>query len=657
MGSAVVHGFCFLDVLVGNFGMSCGDDDFYVDIYCPPSKRSKIGAPFTFGENVSSQEQEPSINVLPDECLFEIFRRLPGSERSSCACVSKHWLMLVSNIAKTDICRTTSTLSLKAKGDANTSSTENGVSYNDVDMISGDNEDAEVEYDGHLTRCLEGKKATDVRLAAMAVGTANLGGLSKLLIKGCKPIVGVTDLGMSAIARGCPSLRDLSLWNLSSVTDESLVQIARGCSMLEKLDLSHCPLISSKGLIAIAKSCPNLTYLSIEACPMVENESLQAIGKGCPKLQSISIKDCPLVGDNGIAGLVSSASALRRVKLQKLNISDFSLAVIGHYGKAITNLSLSSLHNVSEKGFWVMGNAKGLQALSSLIVTSCGGITDMSLESMGIGCSNLRQLFLSKCWLVSDNGLAAFSKVAEHLESLHLEECNRITQLGMVSAVSNCRGKLKSLALVKCRGVKDMDMDACVLSPCNSLRSLTIRNCPGFGSSSLAMVGKVCPQLENLDLSGLLGITDSGLLPIIEGNEAGLVQVNLSGCLNLTDEVVLAISRLHGETLEVLNLDGCRKVTDLSLPTIADCCLFLRDLDLSNCAISDSGIAALADGEKLHLQVLSLSGCSKISNRSLPFLTKLGMTLLGLNLLDCGSVSSSTLESLMGSLWRCDILC
>lgn len=604
----------------------------YVDVYYPPLKRARVSAPFGSGEDVFEQNKQPSIEILPDECLFEILRRLTGArERSSSACVSKRWLTLLASISRDEHCEVSIPVS------------------NDVEMTLADD-------DGYLTRCLEGKKATDLRLAAISVGTSGRGGLGKLSVRGSNSACRVTDFGLSAIARGCPSLRTLSIWNVPHVGDEGLSQIAKECLLLEKLDLCQCPSISNKGLIAIAENCPNLTSLNIEACSKIGNESLQAIGKFCPNLQSISIKDCPLVGDHGVSSLLSSASLLNKVKLQSLNITDFSLAVIGHYGKAVTNLLLGSLQSVSERGFWVMGNAQGLQKLVSLVITSCRGITDLSLEAIGKGCTNLKHMCLRKCCFFTDNGMVAFAKAAGSLESLQLEECTRITQAGIVGGLANSGMKLKSLSLVKCTGIRDQVLEVPLLSPCNLLRSLSIRNCPGFGSASLAMVGKLCPQLQHVDLSGLCGITDAGLLPLLESCEAGLVKVNLSGCFNLTDKVILALAMLHGATLEVLNLEGCRKITDASLVAIADHCVFLSDLDVSKCAVTDSGVAALSHAEQLNLQVLSFSGCSKVSNKSLPFLRKLGKTLLGLNLQHCNSISSKTVELLVESLWRCDIL-
>jgi EIN3-binding F-box protein len=351
--------------------------------------------------------------------------------------------------------------------------------------------------------------------------------------------------------------------------------------------------------------------------------------------------------------LSSLSSALKKVRLQSLNITDFSLAVIGHYGKSVTNLSLIGLQTASQKGFWAMGSAKGLQSLTSLTVVSCYGITDLSLEAIGKGCGVLKQMLMKKCCFVSDKGLISFTEAAESLECLQLEECNRISQQGILGAL---KSKLKSLTIVKCMGIKDFAQETPDSAQCGSLRSVTIRDCMGIGNTTLAIFAKFCPQLQNLELSGLCGITDAGLFPILENCQAGLVKVNLSNCLNLTNKVVEDLARIHGGTLTVLNLEGCRRITDESLASIADYCLLLTDLDVSKCCITDNGLRCLSEGVQIGLQILSVSGCSKISNKSVPFLKKLGQTLVGLNIQQCNLISSSLVDSLVENLWRCDIL-
>ncbi|CAN4076872.1 unnamed protein product [Withania somnifera] len=634
----------------------------HVDVYFPLCKRSRVTAPFVFTKKL---KKLPSIDVLPDECLFEVLRRLSdGKERSSCAFVSKRWLMLLSSIRRDE----TFVSALSPSSETEERSIQSSpvkpvdclkkdevVDSKGVEVIEA--EALDVKEEGHLSRCLDGKKATDIRLAAIAVGTASHGGLGKLFIRGSNPSCGVTDTGLKAIARGCPSLRVLSMWNVSSISDEGLSEIAQGCHLLETLDLCHCPAISDKSLLAFAKNCPNLTSLTIESCSKIGNESLQAVARFCPKLKFVSFKNCPLIGDQGIASLFSSAGhVLTKVKFHTLNISDISLAVIGHYGIAVTDIALTGLQSINERGFWVMGNGQGLQKLRSLAITACHGVTDLGLEALGQGCPNLKLFRLRKCRVLSDNGLVAFAKGPGGLENLQLEECHRITQAGFFSVLLNCGKKLKALSLVNCFGVKERACRFSSVLPCNSLQSLSIRNCPGVGNATLAVVGRLCPKLTHLELSGLLGITDEGLFPLVQSCEAGLVKVNLSGCVNVTDRSVSAITELHGGSLEFLNVDGCRYVTDATLLAISNNCWFLGELDISKCRITDTGIASLAGAVQLNLQILSLSGCSLLSDKSVPFLQKLGQTLMGLNIQQCNEISSRSVHMLLEQLWRCDIL-
>ncbi|CAM8958658.1 unnamed protein product [Rhodiola kirilowii] len=610
-----------------------------VDLHFPAHKKSRVSAPFFFvGDDV--QNKQVSIDVLPDECVFEILRRLPGDqEKSICACVSKRWLMLLSTIRRDELCNTdSSTLESNKVERANLSSEES----------------QDVVNDGLLSRCLEGKKATDVRLAAIAVGSSGHGGLSKLSIRGSVSASKMSNFGLTAISRGCPSLKALSLWGVPSIGDEGLTNVANGCHMLEKLDLSHCPTLTDDALVAIAKGCPGLTDVKIESCPNIGNESLKALGKHCSSLKSISVINCPLVQDQGIISLLSASShVLMKVKLKSLNISDMSLAVVGHYGLSITDLFLSGLPNVTEKGFWVMGNGHGLQKMTSLTVTNCQGVTDVGIEAVAKGCPNLNQISLSKCVMLSDNGIVTLAKNARALRILQIEECHRITQLGLFGTIFCCGEKLKALNLVKCLGIKDAIVGLPSVCPPNSIQSLSIRNCHGFGDASLILLAKLCRQLKQLDFSGCSGITDSGLRPLVESCEAGLVKVNLNGCINVTDEIVSMFVKGHGWTLETINLSGS-KISDASLLSIADGCVLLSELEISNCTITDYGIAALA--KHLNLQILSLSGCSMVSDKSLSSLVKIGQTLLGLNIKHCNGISFNKVCTLTEKLWGCDIL-
>jgi hypothetical protein len=54
--------------------------------------------------------------------------------------------------------------------------------------------------------------------------------------------------------------------------------------------------------------------------------------------------------------------------------------------------------------------------------------------------------------------------------------------------------------------------------------------------------------------------------------------------------------------------------------------------------------------------VFSHSGCSKVTENNVPFLSNLGQSLEGLNLQFCNMIGSHNIASLEKQLWWCDIL-
>lgn len=688
-----------------------GDEDYYIgrqrgsskvdfSVFLPaascmgtvcPRKKSRVDTSLSLLESNLKKDAKDPFSILPDECLFEIFRCLPGPrDRSICAGVSKRWLTLQSSMHRSEFKNTykhfsktlgeshhghsSNTAQVTGAADLGQYSHEDlseeefseaaGEEANVMDIVVGSKGTAERGMSkkrprwapGDLTRCLEGKKATDIRLAAIAVCTGGRGGLGKLLIRGSISYRGITNTGLSAIGLGCPALKVLSLWDCPLVGDSGLAAIAKGCKLLEKLDLSKCPWIGDKGLESVAVNCPNLLTLNLESCPQVGNKSLKAIGQSCVRLQSLSINDCFLVSDEGVLMILSNTKTLMKLKLQALRLTDIILAAVGNYGESLTDLCLESLVNVTEKGFMSMGNAMGLQKLKHLSVTACQGLTDASIEVVGQSCLSLKQVSIRKCESLTDEGIRAFSHVAISLENFRIEECKSISFCGIIDVLSNCSGKLKVLSLIKCEGIKESTFVTTPIPVCESLKSLNIRYCPGFGNGCLAMLGRAFPQLQHLDLSGLSGVSDDGLLALLESSKTSLVKVNLSGCVQVTDWAIFAIANLCGENLQTLILDGCRKVTDRSLKVIADLCPALQDLDLAKCGITDNGIVSLLSARQQAIQILSLSGCMQITDKCLPFIVKMGETLLGLNLQHCSGLSQTALDSVGAHLWQCDLL-
>ena len=75
----------------------------------------------------------------------------------------------------------------------------------------------------------------------------------------------ITDLGITAIAHGCPGLEMINMSYCKAVTDASLISMSK-CVKLNTFECRGCPLITSLGIAAVAVGCKHLTKLDIKKC-------------------------------------------------------------------------------------------------------------------------------------------------------------------------------------------------------------------------------------------------------------------------------------------------------------------------------------------------------------------------------------------------------
>lgn len=69
-----------------------------------------------------------------------------------------------------------------------------------------------------------------------------------------------------------PQLKQLSLSLLPALTDKGLVAVAKGCPSLEHLVLSHCSLLSDEGWAQAASSWPRLRHLNLSSCSQLTEQ-------------------------------------------------------------------------------------------------------------------------------------------------------------------------------------------------------------------------------------------------------------------------------------------------------------------------------------------------------------------------------------------------
>ncbi|KAL0413578.1 UNVERIFIED_CONTAM: EIN3-binding F-box protein 1 [Sesamum radiatum] len=240
-------------------------------------------------------------------------RLLGGHERSVCACVSKGWLMRLSSIHGDEIC-TTATTHFVEPENRSESQNANQVAqlkekgeFGDLNEIKPEHEKfQEADSHGYLFRCLEEKKASDVRLAVISIGTASHGGHT--LTKANFQALNISDGSLTVIGYYGSAMIDLALGGLHSVNERCFWVMAKGQG-LQKVEIiinSFLQRRSSVGLEALGNGCPNLKVFDLHKYALVSDSGVVSFSKAVGALQSLRLEDCHRITQFGVLGILAN---------------------------------------------------------------------------------------------------------------------------------------------------------------------------------------------------------------------------------------------------------------------------------------------------------------------------------------------------------------
>ncbi|PRQ52612.1 putative leucine-rich repeat domain, L domain-containing protein [Rosa chinensis] len=232
-------------------------------------------------------------------------------------------------------------------------------------------------------------------------------------------------------------------------------------------------------------------------------------------------------------------------------------------------------------------------------------LSDADLEFLAQTCPRLQVINLSIC----DNESKVQDLVSDGVCAL-ANQCPNITRLLLrrrlkagVASVIKLLPNLTHLDLGLCHKVEDNDIEA-IGSAASSIAYLNLESCVcitdrGLGFLSHALFSKT---LKTLVLAKCSKITDSGVSVL--QNMCCLEHLNLANHgAKITDVGGLAISEI--KTLKKLNLSGLMSLTDQTVVALAQNCLNLEVLDLSDCQrVTRAGLRAFSSHTCLNSLVL-----------------------------------------------------
>ena len=100
----------------------------------------------------------------------------------------------------------------------------------------------------------------------------------------------ISDVGLCALATGCPDLRELHLAGCSLITDGGVMAVADHCPRLECLDVTGCEEITDFSILALAERSRELHTLAVNECLHITQVGLNSLIITCSKLKNLGVK-------------------------------------------------------------------------------------------------------------------------------------------------------------------------------------------------------------------------------------------------------------------------------------------------------------------------------------------------------------------------------
>ncbi|MDP2437576.1 MAG: hypothetical protein Q8P67_17675 [archaeon] len=484
-----------------------------------------------------------------------------------------------------------------------------------------------------------------VRLTSVAGFTAVATHLTRIDFSGSRNILAPT---LTKLIKGSgPTLKHLALREVGYVCDRVLGSISKHAHGLRHLNLDRCRKASPAGFCQLLGQLGRLRELDLSGTQLTSVAIRRA--KCLSRLTQLRLNHCLLLDSAGVMGLASQISSqLNELQLSGIKASDRSFSALAKACSGLISLSLQSLPSISDGTIqkFVSRNP----GLITLDLRHCPELSRRSLPVISKGCPELQSLSFdgisgTRDSTPNDKHICPIAALT-WLTTLRLTHCPLVTDVS-IKTTAETSPLLHTLVLDHCIQITDSSLLA-IAQHCTLLKDLSLRGCKNISNSAIAAFPKRC-TLERIDISGNELVCDDGLISIALTAPLFLTSIEISHCINITDRSIAALAK-GCFCLQTLNVAGCRRITDQGATHLASLSA-LEYLNLGFCwRLTDASVCVLVR-TLANLVELCLSGTSVTQAVLLAIpQTKLSKSLKSLLLSSCERVDPTGIEASLSCL-------
>lgn len=315
----------------------------------------------------------------------------------------------------------------------------------------------------------------------------------------------ITDV--SLIAYLVPSRLSLKVTATPHIRNSVFKLIGLNCPHLTHVDLSDCGQVSNSVVRAILQGCSKLQHIALNRCRRITDSAFDLSWSpfepllGCLSLESVSLQGCPQITGEVVGTLNKNCRSLTQLNLSQCKQLQAPAVQSLFLHNHLRVLNLAFIDGISDEAFLLLPvpMPSGLQ-----ILNLCKSrITDSSMQRLRM--RSLLEIHLQWCAGITDAGVQALASGSPLLQVIDLKSC-AVTDLALFALAELCRD-LRDLDLSWCFAVTDEGLRRLVPS---LLEKLSLVWCPQVSDATLGLLCDM-DSLRSVQLSGCTAITPEGL--------------------------------------------------------------------------------------------------------------------------------------------------
>ncbi|XP_056596470.1 dynein regulatory complex subunit 6 [Triplophysa dalaica] len=414
------------------------------------------------------------------------------------------------------------------------------------------------------------------------------------------------------------------------------------CKNLQELNLSECPNVNDEIIKMILEGCHSLLHINL-AFTDITNTTIQALSRCCLTLRSLNLAYCTNISDEGLQNLTTGKGCHRLIQLDLSGCSQITADGFSHVADACGSLQeivLDDLPTLTDA--CVQALVSKCRTLTVISVLDSPYLSDVAFKAIA-EVTSLTKFQIEGNNRIADSSWKALCRSSPKLSEVHACDCPRVTDNSLKFLGSLT--KLHNLNISGCIKVTDTGIRYITDGPCAvKMRELDLSNCSRVTDLSLKKISQRCDSLIHLSVCFCDNLSDNGFEFLDKC--ASLIALDITGC-KIHDQGLAALGSIH--SLRKLTAIECAFITDNGIKVFCRQCRHLELLDVSHCvSLSDRAMKALSFFCKT-IATVRIAGCFKMTDTAVKYLTRAGHFLRELDVSGCSLLTDHTPSFMMCS--------